>query len=398
MAVSVVLVLDDRPDDRELMSTLLGYAGHAVIEAASGAAALELARERQPDLIVTDILMPGMNGYEFVRRLREDSLVSATRVIFCTANYLEGEVRELAAACGVSRFIAKPCSPELVLATVAEALGSPASAPLPVPPGPEFEREQLRVINDKLVEKVSELERVSAHRRHLLGLVMTAQQQERHRIADGIHDDSLQAVVAVGLWLGNLRGRVDDQQALEALERLQESVKLASRRLRSLLFELRPPELESQGLAPALRAYLEHTSHEESLGFALEDRLGSDPEPEMRAFLYRAAQEILMNVRKHAHASSVEVTLIECNGRHLIQIRDDGVGFDVPEALRARPGHLGLAALSERLELVGGVLRIESAPGAGALVELEVPSAPAQPDPGDGDVPGKPVASPRLRR
>jgi signal transduction histidine kinase len=373
--VSVILVLDDRAEDRELMSTLLEYAGHTVVGATSGEVALELARERRPDLIVTDILMPGMNGYEFVRRLRHDSAIGATPVIFCTANYLEGEVRELAAACGVSQFISKPCTAELVLSTVARALGGSASLPVPGPPGPEFEREQLRVINDKLVEKVSELERVSAHRQHLLGLVMTAQEQERHRIADGIHDDSLQAVVAVGLSLGNLRRRVSDDGALEALEVLQASVKLASQRLRSLLFDLRPPELQAEGLVEALRAYLEHARREESLGFTLNDQLGADPEPDMRAFLYRVTQEILMNVRKHAHASSVDVTLTARGGRHVIRISDDGVGFDVTQALRARPGHLGLAALTERLELAGGVLRIESAPGAGATVEFEVPAA-----------------------
>jgi signal transduction histidine kinase len=372
--VSTILVLDDRPEDRELMSTLLRYAGHDVIEAASGDVALELVRECHPELIVSDILMPGMNGYEFVRRLRDDSDVGGTTVIFSTANYLEREVRELAAACRVSWFITKPSEPEVVLATVAEALGASEPRRLPVASGPAFEREQLRVINDKLVEKVTELERVSAHRQHLLGLVMTAQEQERHRIADGIHDDSLQAVVAVGLWLENLRNQVENQQTLAALERLQDTVTLAAQRLRNLLFELRPSELQSQGLAPALRAYLEHATHHEGLGYTLDDQLGADPDPEARAFLYRVTQEALMNVRKHAHASHVEVTLMMRAGCHVIRVHDDGVGFDVAEGLRARPGHLGLAALTERLELAGGELRIAAAPGAGTSLEFEVPA------------------------
>jgi signal transduction histidine kinase len=367
-------VLDDRPEDRELMTTLLGYAGHTVVAAATGDVALALARERRPELVIADILMPGMNGYEFVRLLREDSEVGAVPVIFCTANYLEGEVRELAASCGVSRFISKPSSPEIVLATVAEALHSSASLPLPGPPGPEFEREQLRVINDKLVEKVAELERVNAQRRELLGLIMSAQEQERNRIADGIHDDSLQTVVAVGLALGHLRRQVDNPRALEALERLQVVVTLASRRLRSLLFELRPNELQTQGLAPALRAYLEHAKRDEGLAFTLQDGLPHEPEPELRTMIYRIAQELLINVRKHAQATAVEVTLMTRDGRHVVRVRDDGVGFNVPDALRARPGHLGLAALTERLERVEGVLRVESTPGAGATVEFEIPT------------------------
>lgn len=355
------------------MSTLLRHAGHTVVEAASGAEALELARERRPALVISDILMPGMNGYEFVRRLREDSEVGGVAVVFCTANYLEGEVRGLAAACGVSRFITKPCPAEVVLATVHEALGASEPPVRRGPPGPEFEREQLRVINDKLVEKVAELERVSGDRQRLLGLVMSAQEQERQRIADGIHDDSLQTVVAVGLALENLRRRLHEPDALEALEHLQNVVKVASQRLRSLLFELRPIELQSEGLVAALRAYLEYVQREEGLRVTIDNRLPAEPEPEACTFLYRGAQEILMNVRKHAQASAVEVTLMARSGRYVIVVRDDGVGFDVADALRARPGHLGLAALHERLELAGGVLRLESAPGAGATVEFEVP-------------------------
>jgi signal transduction histidine kinase len=90
--------------------------------------------------------------------------------------------------------------------------------------------------------------------------------------------------------------------------------------------------------------------------------------------IYRIAQELLINVRKHAQATAVEVTLMTRDGRHVVRVRDDGVGFNVPDALRARPGHLGLAALTERLERVEGVLRVESTPGAGATVEFEIPT------------------------
>jgi signal transduction histidine kinase len=204
-------------------------------------------------------------------------------------------------------------------------------------------------------------------------VVLGAREQERLRIADGVHDDSLQAVFAVGLGLANLQHRVQDQETSDSLKRLQETVRTASQRLRSLVFELHPPELESQGLVPALRAYLEHAEREEGLEFALDGQLSATLEPELCTFLYRAAQEILVNVRKHAHASRVNVWLAECGGRHVIRVHDDGVGFDAFEALRPRSGHLGLAALSERLELAGGVLRIDSAAGAGTTVEFEVP-------------------------
>jgi signal transduction histidine kinase len=203
---------------------------------------------------------------------------------------------------------------------------------------------------------------------------MGAREQERLRIADGVHDDSLQALFAVGLGLANLQRRVEDRETTEMLERLQDTVKLASQRLRSLVFDLRRPELENQGLVPALRAYLEHVERDEGLEFTVDDQLSVTPEPELCTLLYGAVQELLMNVRKHAHASRIKVSLAARGGRYVIGVRDDGVGFDVAEALRPRSGHLGLAALSERLELAGGALRIESIAGAGATVEFEVPA------------------------
>ena len=120
-----VLVVDDRDVDRELLGTLLGQAGHLVLEAASGEEALVLAQAERPDLVITDILMPAMNGYELVRRLRSRSDTDAIPVIFCTANSVEGEVRKLAAACGVSDFIPKPYDPDTIVGRVGEVLGSP---------------------------------------------------------------------------------------------------------------------------------------------------------------------------------------------------------------------------------------------------------------------------------
>ena len=155
--MSSILVLDDHAADRELLSTLLGLAGYSVREASTGEEALGLARAEPPDLVIADIVMPTMNGYEFVRQLRSHPDTAAIPVVFCTANYEKAEVRQLAAACGVSNFIAKPSDPETIVGTVGEVLGSPRALPGPLIRD-DFDREQLRLLNDKLVEKVDELE------------------------------------------------------------------------------------------------------------------------------------------------------------------------------------------------------------------------------------------------
>ena len=169
-------MLDDRATERELLVTVLSYVGHTVIEASTGAEALELAREQEPELIVVDLMMPGMNGSEFVRELRADPTVGNTRVVFCTATYLEDEIRKLAETLGVSHILVKPCEPEEIIRVVNEALGSDASAAPPVI-AEDFDREQLRVLNDKLAQKVSELERVNAEQRRLHEQLAQSQRQ-----------------------------------------------------------------------------------------------------------------------------------------------------------------------------------------------------------------------------
>src|SRR5918912_3656471 len=100
--MATILIVDDRPANREFLAALLGYGGHRLLEAADGAEGLAVARAERPDLVIADILMPTMDGYEFVRRLPADPAVAGTRVVFYTAHYHEPEARKLAADCGVS--------------------------------------------------------------------------------------------------------------------------------------------------------------------------------------------------------------------------------------------------------------------------------------------------------
>ena len=156
-----ILLLDDRQDDRYLLSTVLGHAGYTVLEASTGQTALDLARSERPDLIISDILMPAMNGYEFVRELRGDPVVGDTPVVFSTATYAENEARQLADACGVSHYLIKPCEPEAIMRVVGEALG-PGDKQVATPVSEEqFDRHVLRALNEKLVDKVEELETVN---------------------------------------------------------------------------------------------------------------------------------------------------------------------------------------------------------------------------------------------
>ena len=151
-----ILVIDDHPLNREFLVDLLGYGGNRVLEAGDGAEGLALAEVERPDLVIADIIMPTMDGYAFVQRLRDEPSIAATPVIFYTAGYLEDAAGKLAKACGVRHILIKPADPEVILAAVAEALGSSA---LPLPMVPEsFDREHLSLVTNKLAAKVDELE------------------------------------------------------------------------------------------------------------------------------------------------------------------------------------------------------------------------------------------------
>jgi signal transduction histidine kinase/CheY-like chemotaxis protein len=156
-----VLVVDDHAPNRELIVTLLKYAGHEWFEAADGNVALEKVRAVHPDLVICDILMPTMDGYEFVRQLRADPAIAATQVIFYSATFLEKEARSLAQACGVSQVLMKPCEPEEVLVAVASALAAATPVEAPTPDEQTFDREHRRLLADKLVQKAEQLDRAN---------------------------------------------------------------------------------------------------------------------------------------------------------------------------------------------------------------------------------------------
>ncbi|HSI50008.1 MAG TPA: ATP-binding protein [Ideonella sp.] len=155
--MALVLVVDDQASNRDLVVTLLRYAGHQSLEAADGHMALALAREKVPDLVICDLLMPAMDGYEFVRQLRLEPTIAATKIIFYTATFMEQEASTLADACGVTHVLVKPCEPEEILRVVADALSSRQTA-TPALDMEDFDREHLRVLTNKLALKVEELE------------------------------------------------------------------------------------------------------------------------------------------------------------------------------------------------------------------------------------------------
>ena len=166
---SKILVVDDDERSRFLYVSLLSPFGHQVIEARDGLEGLEKAKTERPDLIISDILMPTMNGYEFVSSLRKIPLLHATPVIFHSASFLDREARSLGAACGVTLFILKPCEPEKALEVVHRALGLETQVPAAATPI-HTGGDPLPLLIDAFFEKGKQLDAVSVRLASLLEL------------------------------------------------------------------------------------------------------------------------------------------------------------------------------------------------------------------------------------
>jgi signal transduction histidine kinase len=228
---------------------------------------------------------------------------------------------------------------------------------------------------------------MDATRRRLLARLVRAQEEERQTIASDIHDDSIQVMTAVGMRLYSLRKRLTDEDQLAAVDEFARSITEATRRLRSLMFELRPPALDREGLGAALRLYIDQTTEEDGPTYDLDDRLVVEPSPEIRAVVYRIVQEALTNIRKHARARRVEILVESSEGGVRVRIRDDGVGLPPGQSDQSAPGHMGLNAMRERAEMAAGWWRIESAPARGTVVEFWVPGDPDAGAQADGSDP-----------
>lgn len=225
---------------------------------------------------------------------------------------------------------------------------------------------------EEVEQTLSLLRETDKKRRELLGRLVRAQEDERRRIAEDLHDDPIQQLTAAGIRLEML-AQSEETTGKDAVLRIRKSVETTIGKLRSLMFDLRPPALDREGLPAALNQFLAETAKDAGFQFSLEDRMVTELAAEDRAILYRIAHEVITNVRKHANAERVSVLLESREDGVRLKISDNGVGFVPAEVARPKPGHLGLASIRERAELRGGWCRVMSTPGEGTTVEVWLP-------------------------
>jgi signal transduction histidine kinase len=194
-------------------------------------------------------------------------------------------------------------------------------------------------------------------------------------LARDLHDSVTQSLYGVTLCAEAAARQLalgQSSQAADQLREIRSTTQDALREMRLLIFELRQPVLKKAGLAGALQARLEAVQQRAGLATELEVEGTVQLPPEMEAGLYRLAQEALNNTLRHAQARHVLVSLRQRNGSLTLEIADDGRGFDPIAARHVTPGGLGLRGMEERVARLGGTLTVDSSPGQGTRIRVEV--------------------------
>jgi signal transduction histidine kinase len=217
--------------------------------------------------------------------------------------------------------------------------------------------------------------------------VIEAQEQARRALARDLHDGPTQVVSAILMHLDYCQQLLERQpdRLADELRIAKDLTRQAVDEIRTLLFELRPLVLETEGLVAAVRVFLKRRQRDAegttqlSLKVRSLDSTGELllPEEKIEAALFAIAQEAVNNALKHAEARNIVVELGETPTEIYVKVNDDGNGFDVAAAKdqSARQGSLGMVNLRERAELIGGQLQLHSEPGQGTEVMVRVPKA-----------------------
>ncbi len=213
--------------------------------------------------------------------------------------------------------------------------------------------------------------------------LVEAQENERRTIARELHDEAGQALASLRFGLRLLEREIDEGGDVTGrVAELVQRTDAVIDGLHRLAADLRPASLDHLGLEAALRQYSRSAGSEFGLTVRFKARgfTGERLPTAVETALYRVVQEAMTNVVRHAHATRVDVLVERRGDRVMVMVEDDGVGFEPDSGRKRGEDHLGLLGLEERAEALGGTLTVESAPGAGTTVVVEVPIADPHPD------------------
>jgi len=352
----VVLIIDDAQQNIQLLGNMLEMAGYEVLVATSGPEALEIAQAcPPPDLILLDIMMPGMNGFEVCRRLKDNLVSRLIPVIFISA-LDEPDQKLQAFRAGAVDYITKPFQNEEVVARVHTHLQLATIEELKCEIAQRKRAEEaLQASQDMLSALTSELS--------------LAEERERRRIALALHDQVVQNLALGKLKLDQAikKGLIPRDAAVVDLQGILDG---SMRDLRNLSTDLSHPLLYEVGLKAAIESLGERLAGEYGFRLVISGDEALSLREDVRVTLFQMARECIINIVKHARASSATVQITVNEGSVCLEVVDDGVGYDLPTCKEG----FGLAYIRQRVSFLGGTMKIFTAPGMGTSVVIELPA------------------------
>ncbi|MBI5848959.1 MAG: response regulator [Nitrospirae bacterium] len=384
-----ILIVDDHEESRTYLRHLLQSHDCVVTEAADGREGIERALADSFDMIISDSLMPTMDGFQMLMEIKRNAGTKDIPFLFYSGNYIGEQDADLALSLGADAYLLKPMQPWQLWHEIHTKFRVKKS----VDEGQYEEKvadENLRlygkVVASKLDEKIRELEQEILQRReaeHKLqtlshGLLEKFELERRH-IARELHDDIGQALTAVKLSLQSLELSPDERESARMLQQSIVSVDHAIQRVRNLSLNLRPSLLDDLGLAAALGWLLDRTARPAGISSELVSDAHTDRLPaELETACFRIAQEALSNAVRYAQPKKITIRLRRSDDAVELSVQDNGLGFDLqPSFDRSVKGQsFGLLGMHERAVLAGGRLSIESEPGRGTTVSAYFPLPP----------------------
>ena len=344
-----ILMVDDQPAKLLSYEVMLEELGENLFKTTSGRDALELLLKTEVAVVLMDVSMPELDGFQLAEMIREHPRFQKTAIIFISAVHLTDLDRLKGYQRGAVDYLSVPVVPDLLRAKVS--------------------------VFAELHRKAKQLELLNKELRRLSYTLMTTQDEERRRIARELHDGLGQDLTAAKMMLSSLSQPEKFPGAKQpALAEALSMINAAIGQVRTMSHLLHPPLLDEMGLFAALRWYLDGFEKRSGVKtvFEISHELPCR-EPELEMAIFKIVQESLTNVFKHAEASQVVVHVEECDGCALVSVLDNGKGLgSASQPLESSGYGMGMVGMKHRVEEYGGQLFLRDT-GSGTLVEARIP-------------------------
>jgi len=344
-----ILMVDDQPAKLLSYEAILGELGENLIKANSGREALEHLLKTDIAVVLMDVSMPELDGFELAEMIRQHPRFQKTAIIFISAVHLTDLDRLKGYQRGAVDYISVPVVPELLRAKVS--------------------------VFAELHRKTHQLELLNSELRRLSSSLIATQDDERRRIARELHDGLGQDLVAIKMMLDGILQQEHSAPKKQAAADVSTLIDRTIQQVRSISHLLHPPLLDEVGLRAALKWYLEGFTKRSGIETELDVQPSNFPRiaAELETAVFRIVQEALTNVFRHSGARKGWVTIIKQDNQVAVTVRDDGKGISEQVAeLRHENIGIGIGGMKQRVKEFGGELRLRNA-NPGTIVEVMIP-------------------------